>query len=69
MKLTVPDGVFDGTVTSATVTIQSPEAGMVNTVTQLKLVVVSSFAGTVTVTLTVVGDVIAPRGEAVTITE
>jgi len=53
-RLTLPDGVFAGFVVSATVRVQEPVRPTVTEAEHDTTVVVSSFVGGVTVTVTVV---------------
>jgi len=64
---TLPEGVFAGFVVSDTVTVQEPVRPAVTEAEHDTVVVVSSFGGGVKVTATLVGVVVAPSGEPVTI--
>ncbi len=64
---TLPEGVFAGFVVSVTVTVQEPVRPVVTEAEHDTVVVVSSFGGGVTVAATLVGVVVAPSGEPVTI--
>jgi len=64
---TLPEGVFAGFVVSDTVTVQEPVRPALTEAEHDTVVVVSSFGGGVKVTATLVGVVVAPSGEPVTI--